>query len=182
MLPTNLTGGGRKNNCDKFEIDEKEHLIKKCPSHHKPMTSKFKEGSYRAHFNKKHCNNCPFRKNCLVIEQKKSYPFRVTKKTLRRSQLITIMGTSEYQELARKRAGIEGIPSVLRSRYKIDHLPVRGLVRVKVYLGFKISAINCKRLIKGLMNGPKEGLSALLYHHLFSLFSFQGTYKVKFTA
>jgi len=92
------------------------------------------------------------------------------------------MGTSEYQELARKRAGIEAIPSILRRRYKIDHLPVRGLVRVKVYLGFKISAINCKRLIKGLMNGPIPELSTLLYNHLLSLFSFQRTYRVNFAA
>jgi len=92
------------------------------------------------------------------------------------------MGTSEYQELARKRAGIEGIPSILRRRYKIDHLPVRGLIRVKVYLGFKISAINCKRLIKGLMNRPEAGLPTLLYHYLFPLFSFQRTYRVKFAA
>jgi hypothetical protein len=101
------------------------------------------------------------------------------------------MGISEYKELARKRAGIEGIPSVLRRRYKIDHLPVRGLIRVKVWLGFKtclrvthrqISAINCKRLIKGLMNRPIPELSTLLYNHLFSLFSFQRTYKVNFAA
>jgi len=92
------------------------------------------------------------------------------------------MGTSEYQELAKKRAGIEGIPSVLRRRYKIDHLPVRGEVRVKVWLGFKISAINRKRLIKGLMNKPKADLPALLFNHLLSLFSFQRTYRVKFAA
>ena len=182
MVPTNLVGGGKNNNCDKFEIDEKEHLVKKCPSGHKPITSKFKEGSYRAHFDKKHCINCPLRKDCPVIEQKKSYLFKVSEKTLHRSQLITKMGTSEYQELARKRAGIEGIPSVLRRRYKIDHLPVRGEVRSKVWLGFKISAINCKRLIKGLINRPKEGLPTLLYNHLFSLFSFQRTYRVKFAA
>jgi len=48
---------------------------------------------------------------------------------------------------AKKRAGVEAIPSILRRRYKIDHLPVRGEVRSKVWLGFKISAINCKRLI-----------------------------------
>jgi len=92
------------------------------------------------------------------------------------------MGTSEYQELAKKRVGIEGIPSVLRRRYKINHLPVRGKVRSKVWLGFKISAINCKRLIKGLMDRPKEGLPTLLYNHLLSLFSFQRTYRVKFAA
>jgi len=183
MVPTNLVGGGKNSNCDKFEIDEKEHLVRGCPSGHKPITSKFKEGSYRrAHFDKKHCNDCPLRKDCPVIEQKKSYLFRVSEKTLHRCQLITKMGTFEYQELARKRAGIEGIPSVLRRKYKIDHLPVRGLIRGKVYLGFKISAINCKRLIKGLMNRPKGSLPALLYNHLFSLFSFQRTYRVKFAA
>ena len=58
------------------------------------------------------------------------------------------MGTPEYQELAGKRAGIEAVPSILRRWYKIDNLLVRGLVGVKLYLGFKISAINCKRLIK----------------------------------
>ncbi|MBA7655194.1 hypothetical protein ES703_63093 [subsurface metagenome] len=182
MIPTNLVGGGKNSNCDKFEIEEKEHLVKKCPSGHKPVNSKFKEGSYRAHFDKKHCNNCPFRKDCPVIEQKKSYLFKVSEKTLHRSRLITKMGTSEYQELARKRAGIEGIPSALRRRYKIDHLPVRGEVRSKVWLGFKISAINCKRLIKGLINRPISELSTLLYNHLFSLFSFQRTYRVKFAA
>jgi len=182
MVPTNLVGGGKNSNGDKFEIEEKEHLVKKCPYGHKPINSKFKEGSYKAHFDKKHCSNCPFRKDCSVIEQKKSYLFKVSEKTLHRCQLITRMGTSEYQELARKRAGIEGVPSVLRRRYKIDHLPVRGEVRVKVWLGFKISAINCKRLIKGLMNRPKEGLPTLLYNHLFSLFSFQRTYRVRFAA
>jgi len=155
-------------------------MVKKCPSGYKSITSKFKEESYKAHFDKKHCSNCPFRKDCSVIEQKKSYLFKVSEKTLHCSRLITRMGTSEYQELARKRAGVEGIPSALRRRYKIDHLPVRGLVQVKVYLGFKISAINCKRLIKELINRPKTILPALLYKHLFSLFSFQRTYRVKF--
>ena len=60
MIPTNLIGGTKNSNDDKFEIDEKEHLVKKCPSGHKPITSTFKEGSYRAHFNKKHCSHCPY--------------------------------------------------------------------------------------------------------------------------
>ena len=101
MVPANLVGGGKNSNGDKFEIDEKEHLVKKCPSGHKPIHSTFKEGSYRAHFNQKHCNNCPLRKDCLVIEQKKSYLFKVSETKLHRCQLITKMGTSEYQELAR---------------------------------------------------------------------------------
>jgi len=144
--------------------------------------STFKKESYRAHFNKKHCDNCPLRENCPVVKQKKNYLLGVTETKLHRSQLIAKMGTSKYQELARKRAGIEDIPSVLRRRYKIDHLPVRGLICVKVYLRFKISAINCKRLIKGLINRPISELSTLLYSHLFFIFSFQRTDRVNFAA
>ena len=62
----------------------------------------------------------------------------------------------------------------------MDHLPVRRLIRVKLYLRFKISAINRKRLIKGLINRPIPELSILLYKHLFSIFSFQRTYRFKF--
>jgi len=182
MVPTSLTGGGKNSNCGKFEIEEKEHLVKKCPSGHKPIDSTFKEGSYRAHFNKKHCSSCPLQKDCPVVKQKKSYLFKVSETKLHRSRLITKMGTSEYQEFASKRAGIEGVFSVLRRRYRVDHLPIRGLVRVKLCLGFKISALNCKRLIKGLMNRPIPELSILLYNHLFSIFSFQRTYRVKFAA
>jgi len=37
MIPTNLIGGTKNSNGDKFEIDEKEHLVKRCPSGHKPI-------------------------------------------------------------------------------------------------------------------------------------------------
>ena len=57
-----------------------------------PVSSAFKKGSYRAHFNKKHCSNCPLRKDCLVVKQKKSYIFRVSETKLRRCQLIAKMG------------------------------------------------------------------------------------------
>ena len=68
MVPTSLVGGGKNSNGAKFEIDEKEHLVKKCSSGHQPITSAFKKGSYRAHFNKKHCSNCPLRENCPVVK------------------------------------------------------------------------------------------------------------------
>jgi len=35
MIPTNLTGGNKNNNGDKFEIDEKKHVVKRCPSGYK---------------------------------------------------------------------------------------------------------------------------------------------------
>ncbi len=41
MIPTNLIGRTKNINGDKFEIDEKEHLVKRCPSGHQPITSTF---------------------------------------------------------------------------------------------------------------------------------------------
>ena len=58
------------------------------------------------------------------------------------------MHESEYIKLANQRAGIEGIPSVLRRRYKIDTMPIRGLLRSKLWFGFKIAAYNFKKLLK----------------------------------
>ena len=89
---------------------------------------------------------------------------------MHRERLIAKMGTKEYKDIASKRAGVEGIPSVLRRRYGIDHLPVRGKVRSKVWLGFKVAAINCKRLIKGLVNKDKETLVNSVFTHLLEVF------------
>ena len=86
---------------------------------------------------------------------------------MNRANLITQMSTTEYQDIADKRAGVEGIPSVLRRKYGVDHLPVRGLVRSKVWFGLKISAINFKRLVTGLE--PKAKLPLLYRVPLFLL-------------
>jgi len=41
MVPGNLVSGGKNSNGDKFEIDEKEHVVNKCPSGHQPTDSDF---------------------------------------------------------------------------------------------------------------------------------------------
>ena len=96
MVPTNLVGGGKNSNAAQFEIEEKERLIKKCPSGQKPLDNTFKKGSCRAHFDKKHCDHCPLRKDCSVIKQKKGYLFKVSEEALHRCQLIARMRTSKY--------------------------------------------------------------------------------------
>ena len=101
---------------------------------------------------------------------------------LHRAMLKAEMGTSEYQEIASKRAGVEGIPSILRRQYDIDHLPVRGKVRSKVWLGFKIGAINCKRYIKSRIQAAKDILSAATVNHLLEVLCFQRTFATTLAA
>jgi hypothetical protein len=185
FIPTNLVGRDQstdKTGYDKFNIDEETHEVKNCSQGHKPEDSKFKKNVYRAHFNPQHCDNCPQRANCPVTKQKKNYLLEVSETKLHRERLITKMGTTEYKEIASKRAGVEGIPSVLRRKYGVDHLPVRGKVRSKVWLGFKISAINCKRLIKSLVNKDKDSLFKVVHNHLLEVFCFQSAFAAKSAA
>ncbi|NLB90574.1 MAG: transposase [Clostridiales bacterium] len=134
-----------------FIIDSVEHEVRQCPAGNKPYkTSYYDEtGMYRASFNKKTCENCPLNNQCGVKFQKKSAVVMVSEKMIQRATYLKKMSTDEYRVLSKKRNAVEGIPSVLRRRYHVDHIPVRGLVRTKIWFGFKIGAINAKRVLKG---------------------------------
>lgn len=176
LIPTGLVGRSvneENSGFENFEIDEKEQVVTKCPMGHKPVKSTFNKGTYTAHFAKETCDGCPNFPNCPLKSQKKRYFFQVTQTKLHRAKLIAEMKTDEYKKIASKRAGVEGIPSVLRRRYNIDHLPIRGLVRSKIHLGFKISAINCKRLIKSRLDNNRKVLASLFHKYLLEILCFQ---------
>ena len=176
FIPTNLVGrqaSSEKSGYESFNIDESSHTVKNCPMGHIPTDSKYNREVYRAHFPRELCDNCPHRPDCPVSAQKKQYLLEVSETKLHRAALRMEMGTAEYQEIASKRAGVEGIPSTLRRQYDVDHLPVRGIVRAKVWLGFKIGAINCKRYIKSMIGAPKCTLISRIRDHLLEVFCFQ---------
>lgn len=50
--------------------------------------------------------------------------------------------TEEFRKYARFRNGVETIPSILRRKYRIDHMPVRGRLATAFFFGCKIGAIN----------------------------------------
>src|SRR5699024_2923155 len=60
------------------------------------------------------------------------------------------MGTERHKELSNYRAGVEGVPSVLKRAYQLDNLPVRGQVRSKIWIYASIIAQNFKRCTKRL--------------------------------
>lgn len=152
MIPTALIGpiSIKTEGLAGIVIDPETNLISFCANFQIPITSQYNDGVYQARFSKEQCDNCPQKEKCPITEQKKSNLLKVSETSLNRANLIIQMNTTEYQEIANKRAGVEGIPSVLRRKYGIDHLPVRGLVRSKLWFGLKIAAINFKRLVKGL--------------------------------
>ena len=170
LVPTALTGQAPPRIINDFVIEE--NTIKSCPAGQVPIDCKYKEAKeqYRAHFDKETCENCRYREECPVIMQKKRALVQLSETTIHRAAYIVKLSTEAYEKYARKRNGIEGVPSVLRRRYGVDRMPVRGFVRSKMWFGFKIGAINVKRLIAYTFSSSYVGAFWCFYQrNLFSL-------------
>ncbi len=147
LVPTALVGRSiGKDNYLGFDIDEYNKVVKQCPAGNAPISTEFKEGTYRARFDKKSCDCCPFQNECPVKKQKKSNLMEVKETTLHTQRQAKKMTEGEYKKIANQRAGIEGTNSALKRSYGLNHMPVRGRVRVKIWFGLKLGALNCKRL------------------------------------
>ena len=50
--------------------------------------------------------------------------------------------------IGRIRNGVETIPSILRNKYMVDKMPVRGKLKTKQFFGFKVAALNFSKLMR----------------------------------
>ena len=155
LVATALTGQKPPEIIADFKIED--HVIVSCPAGQKPTDCAYNEDkkTFRAHFDKATCENCPHREECPVILQKKTALIKLSESTVNRARYAKKLSTEEYKEYAKKRNGVEGIPSILRRRYGVDDMPVRGLLRLKMWMGFKIGAINIKRVIAATLNASR---------------------------
>jgi len=155
LIPSELVG--RKSDekmlrYTEFVIDEEKHIIVNCANLETPVETSYNEitNVYFARYSKEQCENCPYSSSCPTKKQKKSNVVTFTEKKYMIDLQRDKMKTDEYIELTNKRAAVEGLPSVLRRRYKVDRMPVRGLIRSKLWFAFKIAAYNVKKLLKCL--------------------------------
>jgi hypothetical protein len=150
LVTTALVGKTPDPVMSEFVIDEKTHTITTCPAGHAPISCQYKvkTDSYYAHFNKGTCSNCPLRHHCGVKFQKKTSLIHISGKTIRRAAYMKKLGEPEYRKLTRLRNAVEGIPSVLRRKYRVDNMPVRGYVRSKLWYFLKVGAMNTRRVLE----------------------------------
>lgn len=146
VVTSSLIGGMNGTFETEFEIDEQEKIINRCPAGHCPLSSKPGMNYYQAHFDSDTCKNCQYCDRCPGYFQEKSALIKFSETALKKAQYALNLGTEKFNELARKRNGIEGVPSVLRRRFGIDKMRDKGLVRKRQRLGFKIMSINASRL------------------------------------
>ena len=162
LVTTALIGKTPDPVMSEFAIDEKTQTIASCPGGHAPVSCQYKvkTDSYYAHFNKGTCSTCPLRHHCGVKFQKKTGLIHISGKTIRRAAYMKKLGEPEYRKLTRLRNAVEGIPSVLRRKYRVDNMPVRGYVRSKLWYFLKVGAMNTRRVLEW----AKEKLSFLCFY------------------
>jgi hypothetical protein len=151
---------------DLFVIDPETELIIACPGGFAPASaSRNREKRlFNAKFSKENCASCPFKDSCIVKEQKRFNTVTITDKKLIADRYRSLLGTDRHKALADFRAGVEGVPSVLRRVYRIDDLPVRGLVRTRIWDHLKVIAYNFKSYYSYC---KRTGASPLSFQHFF---------------
>ena len=150
LIPTQTMGKKQSNPLiSEFKINEEKNEIEACPNNEKPLKTSYNEKNNKliANFDRDKCLMCQFKDQCekSKIIKKRVSSISFTLESFHKSKQEKIMNTEEYKKISNKRAGIEGTPSVLRRKYNVDNLPVRGLLRAKMWFGLDIMAINIKK-------------------------------------
>lgn len=143
---TSLTGSVPNDVYADFVLDETGHKILQCPIGKVPESSKcnLRTGMITARMPDNCCDSCVHRDECNTRFNKKHTVSRVvlSQKMVTRSRQARSFSTEEGKANARRRNGVEGIMSVMRRKYNIDHIPAFGLERVKTWIWTTLLSYN----------------------------------------
>lgn len=146
---------GRKPNpiLEEFKFSEDGTEVLECPEGHQPKTSRYdpKAGRIYVSFAIGCCKNCPRRESCPVKEKVRTTKMFINTKTIQHmKEQQELYESGEIGLIARIRNGIETVPSLIRNKFNVDRMPVRGKLRTKQFFGFKVMAVNCIKLIRSV--------------------------------
>ena len=164
LVTTDLPGRESKDIYADYVFSEDGKSIIKCPVGNTPASSSYikSTGQCRASFDRKCCENCPHRDKCNPVFGNKKAVVKLSYKSSERARIQRSMTGSLFRFIARVRNGAETVPSILRRRYRIDRMPVRGRIRMKHLLGFKVGALNFQKLSKYLYSLDDPAINAAL--------------------
>lgn len=150
LITTDLPGKDVPVIKGKFELNESETRILKCPAGNVPKSASYirQSGTCTASFQRDICENCPMKDQCRPQFFKRVAKVKVTGKQIRRAQMQAQMKSEEFKLFARLRNGVETVPSILKNVYDVNHMPVHGMIRCKFFFGSKIAALNFRKLFR----------------------------------
>ena len=153
-IPTNLTGKSADPFLADFVFSINGDTLITCPGGHSPTSCTYTPHNRTciARFDESDCANCPHFKECHPSKAKTKpvYIKRVSQMSKIRAVLQRFRSTELFSTACRFRNGIETVPSVLRRRYNVDHMAVRGHARIRIFFGFRVAAFDFRKLLIGL--------------------------------
>ncbi len=147
IVSTNMSGRKANDICADFVTNKEKTAIIQCPAGIEPVSCSgpYRNGQMRATFPAACCSNCPNRDKCPAKIGKRVSSVVISVSSISRAQTQRHMQGEEGKNFAKFRNGVETIPSILRRYYHADNLP-RGKKRGGLFFGFKIGALNFKKL------------------------------------
>ena len=143
---TSLTGKAPDDIFGDFTLNSEGTEILYCPAGNSPVSCQYnpKTGYVTGTMPENCCAACPHRMSCKakVNNKKKKSTIRVTGKMIARAIQARRFSTEEGKKNACRRNGVEGIMSVMRRKYDIDHIPVFSLDRLKVWIWTTLLSYN----------------------------------------
>jgi hypothetical protein len=162
LVPTCLTGKPANITLVDFDIDG--DLITRCPCGNEPSTANYnpEARTLSATFEGSACEGCALFGTCPAkLHNDGLAVVSFTDTSYNRSLYAKDLGTEEYKGFARKRNGVEGVPSVMRRKYGVDLMPVFGKKYIGLLLGIIVAAANAVTLIRNLQKKRKEKQKAM---------------------
>lgn len=151
LLTTGLLGRKPKEILGKFKVDETDYKVTSCPAGNSPKSGSYikQTDSIRVSFHKHQCEGCPYQSECNPDIKSRTASLLIPLKSRRRIlESAEIMDDETRTLIGRIRNGIETVPSIIRNKYMVDKMPVRGKLKTKQFFGFKIAALNVSKLIR----------------------------------
>jgi Transposase DDE domain/Transposase domain (DUF772) len=148
---------------NKFELND-DKTVKACPVGEIPQSTSYNcdKDTIVAHFTKETCNNCEHKNKCCIEEQVRMNKFSTTVEAIETQNKRDEIRES-IKENSSKRTAIEGTNSELKRAHGLDDVKVRGIIKVTITTGMKITACNFKRFAKNAIEnlGKKSVLPNL---------------------
>lgn len=151
LKTTGLLGRKPKEILGKFEVDETGSMITSCPAGNVPKSSSYikQTDSVRVSFHRHQCEGCPHLSECNPQLKARTAMKVISLKSRKRIvESQENMDDESHTLMARIRNGVETVPSVIRNKYLVDKMPVRGKLKTKHLFGFKVAALNFSKLLR----------------------------------
>ena len=154
VLTTGLLGRKPKAILAEFMLSDDGTCISSCPEGYEPKSCSYtaQTDSFRLSFEIGKCSGCPRQAECHPTMHTRTASLMISMKSKKRLDEQENMDEETRSVIGRIRNGVETIPSVLRNKYRVDKMPVRGKLKTKHVFGFKVAAQNFGKLLRFLNN------------------------------